>query len=71
MIYDWCSTRMLGGFTRHSRDHKFTKHHTFFLGREMYQCNCGRVFNPEEYNEYSKYLTARDKAVEQYHAKKI
>lgn len=62
-LKSWCVTRGPGGWVDYSVTHNFKPYDTFFLKRPMYYCNCGKKVTPEDYLEYSKYLTARKKVI--------
>lgn len=62
----WCVTRGSGGGVNHSATHRFMLYETWILRTPMYYCRCGKKIKPEEYIEYSKYLIAREKALEKY-----
>ena len=67
----WCIKRYSGGCIGYSSTHRFTPYNTLILRRLMYYCACGKKISQEEYGEYSRYLIARDKAVEKWYAEKI
>ena len=69
---DWCKGKGAGGWMEYSRTHKYKHYQTFFLKREMYYCiKCGKKIVPEEFEEYIKYNTALNKAMEEYYDKEV
>ena len=64
-----CIVKHRNGFVDYKSTHKFIQYHTFFLRREMYKCICGKKIEPETYEEYNKYIIAREKALDVYRSK--
>lgn len=65
-IKEWCVTSSGGGRINYRATHRFMPYETWILRTPMYYCKCGKKIKPEEYIEYSKYLVAREKALDAY-----